>query len=192
METNHRKCLVLNADYNPLSIIEWEKALTWHIKYINNPKYGIEILDFYKNDYISGVNNKKYPIPCIAKTKRFFKINNQSVNFSRKNIYIRDNYTCQYCNQQYENNLLTYDHVIPKSKWSSESSPTSWTNIVTACVYCNRKKGNRTPKQANMPLTKLPIKPNKNIKYLPISTHLLKIKHQIPEEWIVYLPDSYL
>ena len=153
--------------------------------------YGIEIIDFFKNDFISGVNNKKYPIPAVAKTKKFFKLNNKPVTFSRKNIYIRDNHTCQYCNKQYEYKLLTYDHVIPKSKWNSISSPTSWTNIVTACIYCNRKKGNKTPKQANMPLIRLPIQPYKNSKYLPIAIHLLKIKQQIPEEWQIYLPDSY-
>jgi hypothetical protein len=72
------------------------------------------------------------------------------------------------------------------------TSPTNWTNIVTACTQCNRKKGNKTPKQANMPLVKLPIKPNKNIKFLPVAEHLLKIKSNIPDEWKVYLPDSYL
>lgn len=192
METKHRKCLVLNADYSPLSIIEWEKALTWHIKYINNPKYGIEIIDFYKNDHITGVNNKKYPIPCVTKTKRFFKFHNQSINFSRKNIFLRDSFTCQYCRVQFAINELTYDHVIPKSKWDdSKGSPTCWTNIVTACISCNRKKGNRTPSQANMPLYNIPIKPCKTLKYLPISHHLSKIKENIPEEWTIYLPQSY-
>lgn len=185
-------CLVLNADYSPLAIIPWKKALVWSIKYENNPKYGVEIIDFYKNDFIMGVNQKKYPIPAVSKTKRFFKIHNQQITFSRKNIYIRDNYTCQYCYKVYDTNLLTYDHVIPKSKWNYQSgSPTSWENIVTACVDCNRKKGNRTPKQANMTLKNLPIEPNKNIKYLPVHSLLNKIKNDIPNEWQPYLPQSY-
>ena len=192
MELNSSKCLLLNSDYSPLSLISWKRALIWSIKYEQNIKYGIEIIDFFKNDYIRGINDKKYPIPAVAKTKRFFKINNQTVTFCRKNIYIRDDYTCQYCNKKYDNRFLTYDHVIPKSKWVGKSSPTSWTNIVTACTQCNRIKGNRTPKQANMPLRKLPSQPNKNPRYLPIADHLIKIKEQIPEEWKIYLPDSYI
>lgn len=191
MEIKNSKCLLLNSDYSPLSVISWKRALIWSIKYENNPKYGIEIIDFFKDDFINGANNKKYPIPAVAKTKRFFRLNNKTVNFSRKNIYIRDNYTCQYCNNKYDTPYLTYDHVIPKSKWNSIGSPTSWTNIVTACAQCNRKKGNKTPKQANMPLIKLPTQPNKNTKYLPITLHLLKIKNEVPNEWQMYLPDSY-
>jgi len=192
MESKNSKCLLLNSDYTPLAIISWKRALIWSIRYEHNSRYGIEIIDFFKNDYIQGVNEKKYPIPAVAKTIRYFKINNQEVTFSRKNIYIRDNYTCQYCNKKYEYNMLTYDHVIPKSKWGDKSSPTNWTNIVTACIGCNRKKGNKTPKQANMPLINLPTKPNKNIRYLPISLQLLRIKNELPEEWKLYLPESYI
>lgn len=194
MRTDHKysNCLVLNADYMPLSIITWQRALIWYIRHQNNPKYGIEILDFYKDDFIQGVN-RKYPIPAVSKTKRFFKLNHQQVIFSRKNVFIRDNFTCQYCNNQYVHSQLTYDHVIPKSKWGwNNGSPTVWTNIVTACVDCNRKKGNRTPKQANMTLINIPAKPSKNPRYLPISTHIAKIKHQIPEEWKIYLPETYI
>lgn len=190
-EIQHKNCLVLNSDYSPLTIISWQKALTWFIKYEDNPKYGIEIVDFYKDDCVIGVN-KNYPLPAVAKTKRFFKINNNSLTFSRKNIYLRDEYKCQYCGKKFDTNELTYDHVVPKSQWVSKLSPTSWTNIVTACVSCNRKKGNRTPKQANMVLKTLPIKPNKTVRYLPITQYLSKIRMNIPNEWIAYLPTSYL
>lgn len=191
MQQNHKQCLLLNADYTPLGIISWQKAIIWSMRFKNNPKYSIEIIDFYKNDHINGVD-KKYPIPAVAKTNRFFKINNQVVTFSRKNIFIRDDYSCQYCGKKYELNHLTYDHVIPKSKWrDNKGSPTCWTNIVTACTWCNRKKGNKTPKEANMPIKNLPIKPNKNPKYLPIVGLLNKIKKDIPNEWLVYLPQSF-
>lgn len=191
MKDQNSKCLLLNADFSPLGIIDWKKALIWQIKYESNIKYGIDIIDFYKNDYILGVN-KKYPIPCVAKTKRFFKIYKQQITFSRKNIFLRDDYTCQYCDKQLNIAELTYDHVIPKSAWNyNNGSPTIWTNIVTSCTDCNRKKGNRTPKQANMTLKNLPIKPTKNTKYLPITHHLHKIKEQIPPEWKIYLPEIY-
>jgi 5-methylcytosine-specific restriction endonuclease McrA len=191
MEKHHKQCLLLNADYSPLSIISWQKAIIWSIRFQDNYKYGIEIIDFYKNDYINGVD-KKYPIPAVAKTHRYLRINSQDIKFSRKNIFIRDNYTCQYCGKQYYINNLTYDHVVPKSKWKDEkSSPTCWTNIVTACIWCNRKKANKTPKEAEMPLRNLPIKPNKNLKYLPIVDTMATMKETMPSEWLVYLPQSF-
>lgn len=192
MEKTHAKCLLLNADYTPIYIIDWKKALVWSLRYVDNSKYAIEIIDFYKNDFIQGAAGKKFPLPAVAKTYRYFKTNNQRLNFSRKNIFLRDNYTCQYCNNQFAETQLTYDHVIPKSLWNNDnSSATNWTNIVTACISCNREKGNKTPKQANMPLKNLPIIPAKTQKYLPVNQYLTKIRKEIPHEWNVYLPESY-
>ncbi len=191
MKIRHSKCLVLNADFTPLAIVDWKRAITWSL--IDSNHSHIEVIDFYKNDYINGTNNKKFPIPAVIRTSKYFRVNNAKVNFSRKNIFIRDNYSCQYCGETKEIAKLTYDHVIPKSLWKNKNgSPTNWTNIVTACVECNRKKGNRTPKQANMPIRNLPTIPNKSPKYLPISHFLLRIRSDIPNEWKIYLPDSYI
>jgi 5-methylcytosine-specific restriction endonuclease McrA len=193
MKTENSKCLVLNSDYTPLGVISWKRALVWSMRHNLNDYKGIEIIDFYKNDWIVGVNDKKIPIPAVVKTSKYFRIYNQNVNFSRKNLFIRDNYTCQYCSVKKEINKLTYDHVIPKSVWKNRiGSPTCWTNIVTACVECNRRKGNRTPKEANMPLQNWPVVPKKSHKYLPITYWLLRIRTEIPEEWKSYLPESYL
>lgn len=192
MKLRNSRCLVLNSDYTPLTIIHWQKALTWLIRQEQKNNSSIEIVDFYKDDYICGVN-KNYPIPAIIKTVRYFRLHNQTVNFSRKNIFVRDNYTCQYCGQQFDLKDLTYDHVIPKSQWAHRNtSPTNWTNIVTACVRCNRKKGNKTPQQAKMELINLPYKPNKSSKYLPVAHLLTKINIDIPNEWFAYLSESYL
>jgi 5-methylcytosine-specific restriction endonuclease McrA len=183
MKINHTKCLLLNPDYSPVCLISWKRAVIWYFKYRDNNKYGIDIIDFYKNDCIHGVN-QTFPLPAVAKTKRYFRFGSDTIIFSRKNIFIRDNYTCQYCGKKFEYNKLTYDHVIPKSS----SGPTTWSNIVTACVSCNSTKGNRTPKQANMPLLKNPIKPEKRLRYLPIFDYLATI-NEIPEEWKLYLPE---
>lgn len=192
MKTNHRKCLLLNVDYSPISVISWKRAMVWHYKYERNHNYGIEIVDFYKNDCIRGVG-KTFPIPAVTKTKRYFKTSNDSIIFSRKNIFLRDEYTCQYCGKKFDYAKLTYDHVIPKSSWSSNNppnfNPTIWTNIVTACVSCNSKKGNRTPQEANMPLLKRPVKPEKRLRYLPIYEYLATID-TAPEEWKIYLPQD--
>jgi 5-methylcytosine-specific restriction endonuclease McrA len=191
MKVKNSRCLVLNADYSPLTVINWQRALVWSFKNQYNNNVGVEIIDFYKNDYIVGVN-KKHPIPAVVKTVKYFRLHNKHVNFSRQNLFVRDNFQCQYCGCKPEIRKLTYDHVIPKSLWKHHNgSPTSWTNIVTACIDCNSKKANRTPAQAGMSLKSLPIMPNKSAKYLPVTSFLLSIKSEVPEEWKFYLPESY-
>ncbi len=191
MKLQNSRCLILNADYSPMGIISWKRALVWCSKYDDNINRGIEIIDFYKDDYILGVNNKKIPVPAIAKTARYYRLNNNPVNFCRKNIFMRDEHTCQYCGEKRDISKLTYDHVIPKSVWKNNPGlATNWTNIVTCCVECNRKKANRTPAQANMILKNLPIAPNKSPKYLPITHFLLRIRSDIPDEWSIYLPET--
>lgn len=191
MKVQNSRCLVLNADYTALTIVDWKRAITWSLDEENKNK--IDVIDFYKNDYIHGVNEKRIPIPAVIRTVKYYRLHNQRVNFSRKNIFLRDEYTCQYCGLKKEISKLTYDHVIPKSLWkyTYSGSPTNWTNIVTACVDCNRSKGNRTPKQANMAMKNLPIAPTKSQKYLPVSHFLAKIRADIPDEWKLYLPESY-
>jgi 5-methylcytosine-specific restriction endonuclease McrA len=187
MRQSHSKCLLLNNDYTPLAIIEWQKAIV--LLYKNNSN--IEVLDFYKNDFIQCVN-KKIPIPCVARVRKYCNIFNRKIKFSRKNLFLRDNHTCQYCGQKTDIRSLTYDHVVPKSKWSgSNRQLTTWMNVVTACTKCNRKKGNKTPQQANMPLLKQPYIPVNNEKYLPLAQRLSNIEY-IPDEWNVYLSRNYI
>lgn len=194
MRIKHNKCLVLNSDYSPLCVISWKRAMVWSIKYQTSSNMGIEIIDFYKNDFIRGANDKRFPVPAVVRVTHYRKHTHNGVNFSRKNLFMRDDFTCQYCGIIYDVNNLTYDHVVPKSQWdySKSGTPTTWTNIVTSCLHCNRRKGNRTPKQANMPLLNLPHKPVKSLKYLPLRSYLLKIKEEIPVEWETYLPRAYI
>jgi hypothetical protein len=175
-----------------MTIISWQRAMIWSIKYQDHKNFGIEIIDFFKDDFIKGVT-KNFPIPAVVKTKKYFKKHHQDPAFSRKNIFIRDDFVCQYCYKQFDYKNLTYDHVIPKSQWNyNNGSPTIWTNIVTCCVLCNRKKSNKTPKQASMKLLKAPIKPNKSHKYLPILSVLTNIKQCIPDEWKPYLTTYFI
>jgi 5-methylcytosine-specific restriction endonuclease McrA len=185
---HHGPCLILNADYAPLATINWQRAYCLYYQQSTN----IEILNFYKNDYIIGPNNITYKLPAVIRIKKYLKLYMKEVKFSRKNLFLRDNFTCQYCNMQYEFNKLTYDHVIPKSIWNKKHGPpTCWTNITTACLSCNKKKGNKTPEQANMNLNKKPSVPSKTQKYLPMSHTLRTIEEDIPIEWQLYLAEYY-
>jgi 5-methylcytosine-specific restriction endonuclease McrA len=194
-KAENSKCLLLNADYSPLKLICWRKAIIWSLKYTFNHNYTIEIIEYYKNKYIQGVNNQKYSVPLVAKTLKYFNLYNRSLKFSRNNLFVRDNYTCQYCGQILDYNELTYDHVIPKSKFILDTkNATNWENVTTSCVVCNRKKSNKTPEQAKMKLLNVPKKPVYEPKYLPVVNELSNINYTNDpdrKEWIKYINGNF-
>lgn len=161
------KCLLLNSDYTPLSIVDWQKSIVWYLRYIEDANYGIEIIQYHSDQFIMCGNYISYPLPAVARSIKYFNVYNKSINFSRKNLFLRDDYTCQYCGKILGPNQLTYDHVIPKSRYKNIAKHcTDWHNVVTACVVCNRKKGNKTPEEAGMKLLNKPHKPKFCNKYL--------------------------
>jgi 5-methylcytosine-specific restriction endonuclease McrA len=182
---NNSKCLLLNADHSPLKIISWQRAIVWAMKYEDNQEYGIEIIEYYKDKFIQGASNKRYPVPCIAKTIKYFNFYNRKVNFSRYNLFIRDNFTCQYCGTKLSQSQLTYDHIVPKCRFiNNRKFSTNWTNIVTACRPCNHKKGNKTPNEAGMSLIKPAIEPQYALKYLPWYQQATTISEScLSKEW---------
>lgn len=182
-QDQHSKCLLLNADYSPLKTISWKRAMVWSIKYKDCPEYGIEILDYYINEYIHGTGGRLYKVPSVAKTLKYFNVYNRKINFSRTNLFIRDDFTCQYCGTKLSQSQLTYDHIIPKCRFhKNRTLSTNWTNIVTACRPCNHKKANRTPSEAGMYLIKQPIEPQYGLKYLPWYQELSTINQNSPWE----------
>lgn len=80
----------------------------------------------------------------------------RSVVFSRRNLFKRDRYTCQYCGDQPGTAEMTIDHIMPKSR----GGRSSWENCVLACIDCNKDKDDKTPKEAKMKLRKEPVKPS--------------------------------
>ena len=97
-------------------------------------------------------------IPRIVRLVRFEKMPMQTVRFSRKNLFARDEHTCQYCGRNEPVQKLSLDHVVPRA----HGGATTWENIVCCCLRCNNRKGGRTPKEARMTLLKRPTKPGVN------------------------------
>ena len=132
--------LLLNADaqpvsYLPLSAIQWQDAITylWLDK--------VTVLEWY-DDWMVRSDRWETRVPAVIMLKEMYRRRRQP-RFSKHNLYIRDLYTCQYCNTPYSKSNLTLDHVLPLSK----GGKTSWTNIVAACGPCNGRKGNKTHMQ---------------------------------------------
>ena len=162
--------LLLNITYEPLKIINWKKAITLLIL------GKVEVLEEYRTE----VRSVSFTIrlPSVVRLLRMVKRPKTAVKFSRQNIYARDKYKCQYCGKKYASEELTYDHVIPKSR----GGKTEWTNIVTCCVECNRKKGGRTPEEAGMKLIRKPLKPT----WIPALRVTIGFR-EVPQSWRDYL-----
>ena len=142
------KVLLLNNENEPLNITSWKRAFVLLIK--GKAEYADKINKI--EDYIK---IGEYYIPKTIKLTYDMAIPELELPFSRENIYSRDEFTCQYCGQQFHSNELSLDHVFPKSRGGEDS----WENLVTCCRRCNQKKADRTPEEASMPILKKPQKP---------------------------------
>lgn len=94
-------------------------------------------------------------VPEVILIPRYDGMPAQGITFSRKNIYKRDNYTCQYCGRKPGSCELSIDHIIPRSR----GGRSDWANCVLACVECNKKKGNKTLDETGMKLQRKPFRP---------------------------------
>ena len=139
--------LKLDSSYKPLEIIDSCNALSmvWCGK--------ARMIESYESTI--NTTHQEWPEPSVIVLNRFVNYKFFQIGCTRRNIYDRDKYTCQYCKQPYAPSKLTLDHVIPKSK----GGPKTWSNLVTCCKKCNQKKGNRLPKEAGMQLINAPLKP---------------------------------
>jgi 5-methylcytosine-specific restriction endonuclease McrA len=169
MEPTHRT-LVLSQSYEPVNIVSWKQAIT--LLFLGKA----EVIEEYdRNIKTTSIVIK---IPAVVRLLSAFRRHKKPVKFSRINIYGRDKYTCQYCGVRYSIGELTYDHVVPRA----QGGTTTWTNIVTCCESCNRRKANRTPGQAGMRLLKTPVQPT--------ATPVLVVavsRESVPDAWRDYL-----
>ena len=169
MEATHRT-LVLSQGYEPIKIVSWQRAIT--LLFLGK----VEVIEEYDRDIRT--TSMLIKIPAVVRLLNAFRRHKKPVKFSRVNIYGRDHYACQFCGDRPSVHELTYDHVVPRA----QGGTTSWTNIVTACEDCNRKKANRTPEQAGMKLRKQPVQPT------AMPTLLITISQEsMPAAWRDYL-----
>jgi 5-methylcytosine-specific restriction endonuclease McrA len=117
-------------------------------------------------------------LPSVIRLLGYRRIPHQTRALSRKNILIRDRFTCQYCQRTMPSGELTLDHVIPRSR----AGETAWENLVACCHDCNNRKGSRTPEEASMRLAKPP-RPFS----LHTSRHLMRLMGKSDEQWQKYL-----
>lgn len=140
--------LVLNTTYEPLSVISLRRAVLLLVK------EKAEIVEAAQ----AWLRSEKtaLPVPLVIRLVYYVRLPRRfALPLSRRTVLARDHYTCQYCGACPGKAALTIDHVLPRSRGGS----TTWENVVTACDTCNRRKGNRTPEEARMPLKRTPTQP---------------------------------
>jgi 5-methylcytosine-specific restriction endonuclease McrA len=159
--------LLLNATYEPVTVVSWQRAMTlWcHGK--------VEIVDTHDTE-LRAVSFT-FKVPSIVRLLRYVRLRHRKdhVPFTRANIYARDNHECQYCGSTSD---LTFDHVVPEAQGGAKN----WTNIVTACLECNTRKGSRTPEEAGMFLRRKPRRPHAAVRVI------VGIR-KAPASWMDYL-----
>lgn len=146
--------LVLNQNYEPLSICSIRRAVV--MMYLGKA----ELIERFDGKMIRSVR-AAYPAPSVVRLGWYVHRPRKRVLLSRKNIIKRDNRRCQYCGNTSAE--MTVDHVIPRKKGGRDI----WENLVSACLKCNNKKGDRTPEEAGMALLSNPKRPD----------HLTYIQH---------------
>lgn len=171
------RALLINADYQPIRLISWKKA----VALIYNEK--AELVENYAGRVVHTVS-QWFDLPAVIRLIHHHKIKVR-VRFNRKNVLARDNFTCAYCGvrpwkEKYPDyDRLTLDHIVPRSK----GGRTTWLNIATACVECNRKKADKSMAEAKMKL-RFEIKSPNPMDILRMSV----TKYPMQKEWIDYLP----
>jgi 5-methylcytosine-specific restriction endonuclease McrA len=142
-----RNVLVLNQNYEPLSVCSVKRAIV--MVFLDRAEI-IETLDGQRVRSVS----TSVAVPSVVRLDSFIKVPHKRIMLSRKNIIKRDGGICQYCGHKAL--PMTVDHVIPKNQGGKDT----WENLVAACADCNNKKGQRTPEQAGMALLRKPKRPN--------------------------------
>jgi len=166
------RTLVLDKGFRPMRAIGWRRAICLDVE------HRVEVLEYYNE--VVRTAWEVFPLPAVIRVPGYLHFRHElQIALTRRNIMIRDGYRCQYCGDKPPIRLLTLDHIKPRSR----SGSSSWRNLVTACGPCNRRKGDRTPEQARMPLLSTPRRP----KILTMGRDG-RFTKEPPPEWLDYLP----
>jgi 5-methylcytosine-specific restriction endonuclease McrA len=160
-----RPTLVLNRSWQPIGVATVSRSLVllWNdnARVVDPQDYQLytwsdwsRLIPLDDEPFIQAVR-LRLRVPEVVALTHYDRIPINAVTFSRRNIYKRDRYTCQYCGAQPGTEELTLDHVLPRA----QGGISTWENCVLACIGCNKRKADRTPEQAGMPLRKQPVRP---------------------------------
>jgi 5-methylcytosine-specific restriction endonuclease McrA len=102
-----------------------------------------------------GLVDRAIRVPRVLLLTLYDRLPIRKVKFSRYHVFLRDQFTCQYCGEIYPKTHLNLDHVVPRSR----GGKTHWENVVCCCLGCNHRKGGNLPQEVGMGLIREPAKP---------------------------------
>ncbi len=166
----NQEVLVLNSDYEPLNVCNLRRAIV--LLYLGKA----DVLHA-EDDTILPMINGSFVMPSVVKLRGHVKRPLPELKLSRRTVFARDNYACQYCGATAKD--LTIDHVIPRRA----GGPSTWDNLVCCCRKCNMRKSDKLAHQVGMKLARPPRRP-KYVPYISLTKYLLGRKNEI---WRTYL-----
>ena len=212
-----RPTLVLNRNWQAINVATVARALImlWNesAKVVDPVDYQLydwhdwsKLVPDLDEPHVQAVR-QRFRVPEVVTLTEFDRLPSAAVTFSRRNVFKRDRFTCQYCGRQGRSQFgngdgagqsdsnsggrsrdlrrplgdveLTIDHVVPRA----QGGESSWTNCVLACLECNRRKADRTPEQAQVRLRKQPVRPTWKPLY---SEHAARM-----ESWSKFISQAY-
>ena len=137
------RVLLLNQTYEPLGTVSVARAVIMTFK-------DTVTVEEFDGERVLRSARAEFRVPSVIRRRTYINIRRrrEAAGMKRLRIYMRDKFRCQYCGEKKAVGDLTLDHIMPRSR-GGDNSPV---NIVTACVPCNNRKGDRTPAEARMPL----------------------------------------
>ena len=178
--------LVLNRSYLPIHVTSVRRAFSLlyqgiaraiDTQYQTFDFEGWRELAVAREAESVGTPHGRVRVPRVIVLVAFDRLPKRHVRFSRINLMARDGFQCQYCGRRPSRAELNLDHVVPRAL----GGRSTWENVVTSCVDCNRRKGGRTPRQAGMKLRTLPARP----RWTPVMNLMLSSVRY--DEWKPFL-----
>jgi 5-methylcytosine-specific restriction endonuclease McrA len=167
------RVLVLNQNFEPLNVCAARRAFVL----VGDGK--AEVIE--QGTLAVRTTTRVYICPSVIRLLYLIKRVHPVAKLTRREVFLRDNYTCQYCGKQTKD--LTIDHVTPRHR----GGPHRWENLVSACKTCNHRKGGRLPDEARMYLLAEPSQP-KVSRYYWVHQHL---HGAYDPGWIKFIPDAH-
>lgn len=161
----HTRTLLLTPWYFPIKVLRWQDAVK--MKYERTVDVVVEYDDEIRSPSVT------WRVPAVVRLRKMAKTDTRGVKFSRRNVYQRDGYRCQYCGVKKPARELSYDHVVPRSA----GGRTGWDNVVSACKPCNSRKDDQTCDEAGMWPLMRPRRPAT----MPLAPPLFD--RDVPREW---------
>ncbi|MDO8670663.1 MAG: HNH endonuclease [Dehalococcoidia bacterium] len=159
---------MLNQNYEPLNVCNIRRA------FVLLDRGKAEVLEHGSGSLHTPT--RRLAVPSVIRLVYMIKRPRPQVRLTRREVFVRDSYTCQYCGIKSRD--LTLDHVIPRHRGGKHT----WDNLTSACKTCNHRKGSRTPDEARMHLYRQPQKPR------PGSYYVFYQHFQHQDEWQKFIP----